>query len=65
MSLFLLLNTKEDILNNVGNQIVSSILILLKSMGTSTFWLPSFYFCVQQNNDKNKEKVSNYLGVSK
>jgi len=48
MTLFLLLNTKEDVLKNVGDQ----IFLLWKSMATVncliTDILQNIFFCVQQ-----------------
>jgi len=56
MNFFLLLNTKEDILKNLGNQTVLAVLFFHESQwGPSTVWLPTVFkisfFCVQQKKE--------------
>jgi len=56
MSLFVLLNTKEDILKNVGSQTVDgrpNHSIVGKNNGSQWVWLPTskyiyIFFCVQR-----------------
>jgi len=62
MCFFLLLNTKEDILKNVGNQTVDHgphlLVYIFHTVGTNNCLiseiLQNIFFCVQQKNEIHK-----------